>query len=82
MTFASIGYLVFNELEAMSSLYKAWVVHFEAALGNWSLAIYNGYSLGEAIPVWFHVASVIINMVLMLNLVIAILSETYARLAS
>ena len=50
-------------------------------MGNWNLNIYDGYSLSDEAAEYFHILVVIINLVLMLNLVIAILSETYARLA-
>jgi hypothetical protein len=82
LMFATVGNLCFNELESMETVLSSFIVHFEAALGNWTLKIYDGYSLGTKVPVIFHLLSVIVNMVLMLNLVIAILSETYARLAS
>ena len=58
-----------------------FVIHFEAAQGNWVLWIYDGMSLGAETGQIFHIVSVTFNMILMLNLVIAILMETYARLA-
>lgn len=80
--FATIGFLCFNELEAFDSVVSSFIIYFEAALGNWTLLIYDGFSQGSEIPVIFHLFSVIVNMILMFNLVIAILNETYARLAS
>ena len=82
LTFATSGYLLFSEIESLDELFKVIVVHFELSLGNWVLSIYDEFSLGNTFPVIFHCTSVVINMILMLNLVIAILSETYARLAS
>lgn len=81
LIFSSSGFIVFNELAAYKSLYSVFLVHFEASLGNWALKIYDGLSLDDKTGEIFHLSSVIINMILMLNLVIAILSETYARLA-
>jgi hypothetical protein len=56
-------------------------VFFEASLGNWLLNIYSELTIGNEVGEIYHVIVVIVNMVLMLNLVIAILSETYARLS-
>lgn len=58
------------------------MVIFEAGMGAWALKIYNDVRLGSTFGQLYHIIVVMINMVLMLNLVIAILSETYARLAS
>jgi len=81
LIFSSSGFIIFNELAAYKILYSVFIVHFEASLGNWALKIYDGLSLDDRTGEIFHLTSVIINMILMLNLVIAILSETYARLA-
>jgi hypothetical protein len=81
LIFSSSGFILFNELDAYKSLYAVLVVHFEASLGNWMLKIYDGLSLSDMTGEIFHLLSVTINMILMLNLVIAILSETYSRLA-
>ena len=80
-TLASAAFFLFNELENFKDLYSSFVVFFEASLGNWLLSTYDGYSLGDEVGEIYHAIVVIINMVLMLNLVIAILSETFARLS-
>jgi hypothetical protein len=81
LVFTSSGFILFNELAAYNSIWDVFVVHFEASLGNWALKIYKDLSLTEECGEIFHMISVTINLILMLNLVIAILSETYARLA-
>lgn len=81
LIFSTSGYILFNELDAYKNLYSCFVVHFELSLGNWILTIYDDLSLTDTAGVLFHMTSVLLNMILMLNLVIAILSETYARLA-
>ena len=81
LIFSTSGYILFNELDAYKNLYSVFVVHFELSLGNWILTIYDDLSLTDTVGVIFHMSSVLLNMILMLNLVIAILSETYARLA-
>ena len=43
--------------------------------------MYNGFSGGEGFGIAFHLIVVTINMILMLNLVIAILSEKYNKLS-
>lgn len=80
-TLACFGILVFGEIDAYSNFSKTLVLLFETSMGNWSLAMYNGLSVSDETGEVFHLCVIIINMILMLNLVIAILSETYNRLA-
>ena len=79
--FASSGYIIFNELDSHSDLYAVLVLHFESSLGNWTFKMYDGLSIGDEVGEIFSIVSIVLNMILMLNLVIAILSETYGRLA-
>jgi hypothetical protein len=43
--------------------------------------IYDGFYLGNTFGIVFQLFSICVNMIVMFNLVIAILSEVYARLA-
>jgi len=55
---------------------------FASALGDWDFSIYD--ELGENkkyIGILFHIIVICANMLLLLNLVIAIMSDTYANLA-
>jgi hypothetical protein len=50
-------------------------------LGIWDLTIYDNFFLGKYIGQIFHLIVILINMVLLVNLVIAILTDTYQRLS-
>jgi hypothetical protein len=48
-------------------------------MGEWDLTIYDDLSLGRTVGQVYHCLVIIVNLILLLNLVIAILAETYAR---
>ena len=54
---------------------------FESALGNWDFGIYDVDNIGSETKHWygilFHLFVLLVNMLLLLNLVIAIMSDTY-----
>ena len=79
---STTGFILFSELVAYESLWKVFVIHFESALGNWLNTIYDDLSLGSTFGQAFHLLSVVLNLILMLNMVIAILMETFARMAT
>lgn len=76
--FGCVGILVFGELPEYAQFYHTLVVLFEASLGQWDMGIYDNLKLGRHVGVVYHLCVVILNMILLLNLVIAILSETYS----
>ena len=53
---------------------------FESALGNWDFSIYDEVDseLKRWYGITFHIIVLLVNMLLLLNLVIAIMSDTYA----
>lgn len=57
---------------------------FESALGAWDFSIYE--NAGSVSKQWFgiifHITVLIVNMLLLLNLVIAIMSDTYSKYSS
>jgi len=50
---------------------------FEAALGQWDLTIYENVSIGKYFGIMFHIVFLMINLVMLLNLIIAILANIY-----
>ena len=50
-------------------------------MGQWDLTIYDNLKLGSTVGQVYHLLVIILNLILLLNLVIAILSETYVRFA-
>lgn len=79
--FACIGYLVFGELFEYRDLQNTLILLLQASLGQWDLRIYDNLEIGPMYGVGFQVVVMIINTLLFLNLVIAILTETYVRFA-
>merc|ERR1712176_578913 len=84
VAFACVGILSFGNLEQYNTLSGTLVMFFESALGTWDMTIYDkaGSDNKKWFGILFHVAVLIINMVLMLNLVIAILSDTYSAFSN
>ena len=85
MIFTSVSILLFGHLPGFSSFFEVMVYYFEAALGIWTTKPYcveKTYNQ-EIDPVlckigtWYTVLFLMINLVLLLNLVIALLSSIY-----
>ena len=80
IAFACVGVLAFGMLEPYSNLWDAFILHFSSSMGGFNFAIYD--DLGESkkyIGIAFHGVVLLCNLLLMLNLVIAIMSDTYSR---
>lgn len=77
--FACLGTLIFADIPEFYAFYDTMVMLFETSMGEWDLNIYNDSVLGKEVGEVYHILVVILNLILLLNLVIAILSETYAR---
>lgn len=77
--FACIGSLLFGELPEYSSLPDTLILLIQTSFGTWNFEIYKDLKIGSKVGIVFHVIVIIMNMILFLNLVIAILTETYAR---
>jgi hypothetical protein len=55
------------------------ILLLQTSLGSWDFNIYNELEIGSTFGIIFHVIVIIMNLILLLNLVIAILTETYIR---
>ena len=77
--FACIGFLIFGELPEYSGLTDTVILLLQTSLGQWDFSIYNELEIGATFGIIFHVIVIIMNLILLLNLVIAILTETYIR---
>jgi hypothetical protein len=86
LIFASVTLLVFGSLPKFDNFFDVLIFYFEAALGSWTIEPYCDAKLfaGQPDPklceygTWFMVLFLLINLVLFLNLVIALLSAVYA----
>lgn len=79
IAFGCVAILTFGQVKAYENLYTATVVLFQTACGTWSLDIYEPLGERENIGIVFHMAMISMNMLLILNLLIAIMSDTYSK---
>ena len=86
VAFACVGILSFGNLAEYENLYTTLVMFFESSLGNWNFDIYSADPKMSEAKKWygilFHITVLLVNMLLLLNLVIAIMSDTYAEYSS
>ena len=83
LTFSCIAALSLTDNPAFSNLFNAFRTYLSASLGEFDLHQYDEYpgfkgTFGMAL----HILVLFINMILIINLLIAIMSDTYSRLAS
>eukprot|EP00347_Sterkiella_histriomuscorum_P010999 403374131 len=78
--FTCMGMLLFAELPLFNSIADTLIMLIQSSLGQWDLEMYDNLSLGPYIGKAYHLMFLIVNMVLLLNLMIAILSTTFSNL--
>lgn len=86
LTFTCVSNLIFGDLPSFQNFFSSLQIFFEAALGSWDANVYRGNDIyGEPltelriIGLVFNMIFLLINMVLLLNFVIAILSATFTK---
>jgi hypothetical protein len=80
--FSCVGVLCFGMLTEYNNIVTTLIMFFQSSMGEWTYEIYD--PLGDQMKyfgIMFHIVVVIANMILMLNLIIAIMSDTYAQLS-
>eukprot|EP00347_Sterkiella_histriomuscorum_P017383 403349594 len=78
--FTCMGMLLFAELPLFNYIVDTLIMLIQSSLGQWDLEMYDNLSLGPYIGKSYHLMFLIVNMVLLLNLMIAILSTTFSNL--
>ena len=79
--FASVGLVLFPDVTQFKSYRNALHYLFEASLGNFDSSIFESMATKDPFYGYsFQNLFLVINLVLLLNLLIAILSNTYAEL--
>ena len=78
--FASVGSILFNTISDYDGMYAALKILFSSALGNFDFTTLQNNTKGEVVGTIYIVIVVVVNNILILNLLIAILSSTYALL--
>lgn len=84
--FSCVGILAFGELETFSDLNKSFQYFISSGLGEFDYAVFElvdeVHGRHEQLyqsGVWFNILFLLINLVLMLNFVIAIMSSTFGN---
>ena len=80
IVFATIATLLFASVGDYASLSESLKTLFSAALGTFDFNVIGSNDKSEILGDAFLVVFIILNMILLLNLLIAILSSTYAQL--
>ena len=79
---SSIASLLFGELPEFEVFTDVLFACFGMSMGNYEYGIFEDLSLGANIGKFFIIVSVIINTVVLMNFIIAILSDTYSKLST
>ena len=82
IAFSCVGILSFGNLEDYETLQDAFIMFFTTSMGEWDFSIYD--ELGPTkryYGIGFHIVVIAANTMLLLNLVIAIMTSTYAVLS-
>ena len=81
--FSCVGILSFGNLQDYNNVSVTLVMFFQSALGDWDLSIYDdaGSDAKKWYGIIFHIFVIAVNMLLLVNLVIAIMSDTYRYFA-
>ena len=78
MAFACVGILMFGKAKKYNDLYSAIIMLFESSMGAWDLGeLYEIYGEKAFIGEIFNIVFIVVNLIVMLNLIIAIMSDTY-----
>lgn len=80
--FATIGTLLFSSVSSYANLYESLKTLFSSSLGNFDYTILANNGKSEILGTIYVTLVVVTNNILILNLLIAILSSTYAMLES
>ena len=84
--FVCVAALIFGEVHDFHNLSFIMYNYIESSLGNWDLSVYDDTTEYDEPLVFlkhagriYHIMFLVVNLVLMLNFIIAILSDTYAN---
>ena len=80
IVFATIGNLLFIDVAEYRDLYIAGKTLFDASLANYEFSTLENCDKGKIVGDIYLITFIILNAILLLNLLIAILSSTYALL--
>lgn len=80
---ASVASLLFGALPQYSTFIGVFYIIFDTSFGNYDFSVFEGFTGfgGEVFCKIFITSTVLINNIVLLNFVIAILADTYSKLA-
>ena len=82
IAFSCVGILAFGMLKPYETVWDAFILFFATSMGDFDLGMYDEMGpTKKYYGIAFHVIVILCNLLLMLNLVIAIMSDTYSRFA-
>ena len=85
--FTAVGILGFQEVEEIKTFENGFIFWIKAALGDWDIEVFNVYEelnmpVKNKMGVYFTLIYVFINLLVLLNVVIAMMADTYALMTS
>lgn len=86
--FTTVGIVGFQEIVVLSTFETAIVYWVQAGIGSYDISIFNGIGLEETAPnrrlfgIFMILLFVILNVLILLNVVIAMMADTYAVMTS
>lgn len=72
---------MFAQIKEFQSFEDTIIVLISTTMGQWDFSIYKELGELQSVGVAFHILVILINKILLLNLVIAILQQTYIELS-
>lgn len=78
--FSIIASMVFYSVPEYDSIYHAWLAMFNTTFGNFDFTIFNAYAMDSFMHFFGHgflMFFIVTNLILLLNMVIAMMSDTY-----
>ena len=87
IAFSSVGFMTFQEVPSLRKFEDSFIYFFQAALGEFDLDIFAetylpARPLLHKLGIYFVLVFVFINLVILINVVVAMMSDTYGVMSS
>lgn len=86
MSFAMVGVFVFNELDRMATLPQSIIFFIDSAFGSYDLGVFDVFKPDRLFLYWFGIIFILVfvflNMLILLNILIAMMADTYSLMTS
>jgi hypothetical protein len=82
VSFSAVGVLIFGEISEYNNLTSATIMIFQTSMGMWDLTMYDVLEEKRRyVGILFHVLLICVNLLLLLNLLIALMQDTYGEMS-